>query len=253
MRLRYVCELVRRERGGLAPINGTLAILPWNMIERGEAETMAVGRALGEDLASLGRGMGVRAPVVALLLCTTPDQGVAELILRTPAGERQSRIGQRFPTGLIATSEQLGALASRACGAVEDLIQGRLLRAPDVLVQKDNAVLVALLSRVRCDLSARLAWILQRAFVVAEGDTTALPPFISGCYLASCGEGRDQQAFIGGVLEKLLDSQGDLEWAPGVESSDIQALRIARLLWGISAAAAIAFVTFLSRRMLWGV
>ena len=252
MRLRYVCELVRRERGGLAPINGTLAILPWNMIERGEAETMAVGRALGEDLASLGRGMGVRAPVVALLLCTTPDQGVAELILRTPPGERQSRIGQRFPTGLVATSEQLGALASRACGAVEDLIQGRLLRTPDVLVQKDNAALVALLSRVRCDLSARLAWILQRAFVAAEGDTTALPPFISGCYLASCGEGRDQQAFIGGALEKLLDSQGDLEWAPGVESSDIQALRIARLLWAISAAAAIAFATFLSRRMLWG-
>ena len=49
-----------------------------------------------------------------------------------------------------------------------------------------------------------------------------------------------------------LDSQGDLEWAPGVESSDIQALRIARLLWGISAAAAIAFATFISRRMLWG-
>ena len=252
MRLRYVCELLRRERGGLAPINGTLAILPWNMIERGEAETMAVGRALGEDLASLGRGMGVRAPVIALLLCTKPDQGVAELILRTPPGERQTSVGQRFPTGLVATSEQLGILASRACGAVEDLIQGRFLRAPDVLVQPDNAALVALLSRVRCDLSARLAWILQRAFVVAEGDTTALPPFISGCYLASCGEGRDQQAFIGGALEKLLDSQGDLEWAPGVESSDIQALRIARLLWGISAAAAIAFVTFLSRRMLWG-
>ena len=38
----------------------------------------------------------------------------------------------------VATSEQLGALASRACGAVEDLIQGRLLRTPDVLVQKDT-------------------------------------------------------------------------------------------------------------------
>jgi hypothetical protein len=252
MRLRYVCELVRRERGGLAPINGTLAILPWNMIERGDAETMAVGRALGEDLASLGRGMGLRAPVVALLLCTKPDAGLAEVILRTPPGERQSRIGQRFPTGLVATSDQLGTLAVRACGSLEDLILGRLLRAPDVLVQQDNAALVALVSRVRRDLSVRLAWILQRAFVAAEGDTTALPPFISGCYLAASGEGRDQQAFIGGALDKLLDSQGDLEWAPGVESSDIRALRLARLLWGISAAAAIAFATFLSRRMLWG-
>ena len=88
--------------------------------------------------------------------------------------------------------------------------------------------------------------------VAAEGDTSALPPFISGCYLAASGEGRDQQAFIGGAWDKLLDSQGDLEWAPGVESSDIRALRLARLLWGISAAAALAFATFLSRRMLWG-
>ncbi len=252
MRLRYVCELLRHERGGLAPINGVLAILPWRFIERGEAETVAVGRSLGSDLATIGSGMGLRAPVVTLLVDTAPERGFAELIRRTPPAERRSRLGQRFPVGAVATTGQLGTVASRACGSVEDMITGRLLRAPDVLAQGDNDQLVALVSRLRHDVSARLARILQRAFTVADGDTALLPPFLSGCYLAGCGAGRDGQAFVGGVLEKLLDSQGELEWAPGVEAGDLRALRIARVLWVISVVAVVAFTTFLSRRMLWG-
>jgi hypothetical protein len=229
-RLQYLCELIRRERGGLAPFNGTLAAIPWGVVQRGPTDALAVGRALGDDLAILAKGMGMRAPVTVVVLGLEREKGFCELIRRMPAAERKSRLGQRFPVGVAASYDQLGTVASRACGMVEDLVTGRILRATGVLAERDNSALVGLVSRLRGELSGRLAGILRRAFAPAEGDATAVAPLLSGCYLAACGATPEQSGFVRGVIEKAIDAQGDLEWTPRAEAEDQAAGRLATVL-----------------------
>lgn len=233
-RLQYLCELIRRERGGLAPYNGVLTALPWSLVQRSPADALAVGRALGDDLSMLAKGMGMRAPVTVVVLGLEREQGFVELIRRMPAGERKSRLGQRFPIGVAASYDQLGTVASRACGMVEDLVTGRILRMAGVLAERDNAALVGLVSRLRGELAGRLAAILRRAFSPPEGDSTAVTPLLSGCYLAACGATAEQTGFVRGVVEKSLDAQGDLEWTSQAEAEDQAAGRLATILAIIS-------------------
>lgn len=233
-RLQYLCELIRRERGGLAPFNGTLATIPWALVQRGPNDALAIGRALGDDLTALAKGMGMRAPVTVMVLGLEREKGFCELIRRMPAAERKSRLGQRFPIGVAPSYDQLGIVASRACGMVEDLVTGRILRAAGVLGEHDNASLVGLVSRLRGELAGRLAGILRRAFISADGDTTAAAPLLAGCYLAACGATAEKTGFVRGVVEKALDAQGDLEWTARAEAEDRAAGRLATILAIIS-------------------
>jgi len=233
-RLQYLCELIRRERGGLAPYNGALTAIPWAIVQRSPADALAIGRALGDDLTILAKGMGMRAPVTVVVLGLDREPGFVELIRRMPAAERKSRLGQRFPIGIAASYDQLGTVASRACGMVEDLVTGRILRMAGVLAERDNAALVGLVSRLRGELAGRLAVILRRAFSPPEGDLGADTPLLSGCYLAACGAKPEQTGFVRGVVEKTLDAQGDLEWTPRAEAEDQAAGRLALVLAIIS-------------------
>lgn len=233
-RLQYLCELIRRERGGLAPYNGALTAIPWTLVQRSPADALAIGRALGDDLGALAKGMGMRAPVTVVVLGLEREPGFVELIRRMPAAERKSRLGQRFPIGVAASYDQLGTVASRACGMVEDLVTGRILRLAGVLAEPDNAALVGLVSRLRGELSGRLAAILRRAFSPPEGDPAAVTPLLSGCYLAACGATAERTGFVRGVVEKSLDAQGDLEWTPRAEAEDQAAGRLATVLAIIS-------------------
>lgn len=226
-RLRYVCDLVRRERGNLAPFNGLLAVVPAGVLLADGSNGQALGRALADDLAGVRDGMGLRAPVTVLVSGFEDDQGFAELIRRVPIAERQSRLGQRFPIGVAPSYEQLGTLASRACGMAEDLVLGRILRSRTVLEETNNRQLVGLAARLRSEFSGRLAALMRRAFATPEGESTETTPLVSGCYLAAAGATPETRGFVRGVLEKLLDAQGDLEWTQAAEHSDRAAGRTA--------------------------
>lgn len=251
-RLQYVCELVRRERGGLAPLNGVIALVPAAVVRTDGSIAQALGRALGDDLASIRQGMGLRAPVMVLVVGMEEDNGFAELIRRMPVGERQSRLGQRFPLGVAPSYDQLGTVAARACGMVEDLILGRLLRTKNVLEEPGNRDLVGLVSRLRSEWSGRLTVILRRAFTAVDGESTDALPLLSGCYLAACGAGAEQRGFLRGVFEKVLDAAGDLEWTEQAETSDRALGNSARVLWIVSGVVLVGLVVALAWRMISG-
>lgn len=233
-RLAYFCELLRRERGSLAPFNGMLAVVPWSVVSRGQADAQALGRALGDDIQGIVKAAGLRTPVTVVVLGLEEARGFRELVHRMPAGERQSRLGQRFPIGATASYEQFGTVASRACGMVEDLVTGRILRSKGVLSTEGNAALVEFVCRLRSEFSGRLATILRRAFTAADGESSDALPFLAGCYLGGCGADEDARGFVRGVLEKVVDCQGDLEWTPQAEFEDGAARRAANVLWIVS-------------------
>jgi len=233
-RLQYLCELLRRERGGLAPFNGALAIIPWSLARRGGKEVQEVGRALGDDLRVLVRSFGMRAPVTAVVLGLEQSPGFVELIRRMPGAERQSRLGQRFSIGRDPSYDELKVVATRACGMVEDLVMGRIFRAKGVLSEAGNASLAELVIRLRGEIAGGLTAILRRAFTALDGDSNDTLPYFAGCYLAACGPTAGERGFVRGVLEKLVDAQGDLEWTQTAEFEDAAASRAANVLWIVS-------------------
>lgn len=233
-RLQYVCELIRRARGSLAPLNGVLALIHGPLLRADADIAPAIGRALAEDLATIRRHAGLRAPVTVAVVGLEDDAGFAELVSRTPAAVRQQRSGQKFPIGLAPTYEQLGSVAVRACGHAEDMVMARCFREKGVVDKPGNRNLAALVSRLRSETAPRLKAILQRAFIAAEGDSSDAAPLLAGCYLAAGGANESQRGFVRGVFEKVLDAQGDLEWTPAAERADQVAGSIARVLWIIS-------------------
>jgi len=248
-RLNYLCELVRQERRGIAPVNGVLALVPWRLLGRSPEDAAAFGRALGDDLAGLARGLGLRAPVTVLVTGLHDEPGFRELVRRMPAAGLDARIGQRFPIGAVPSQDQLGHVATRSCGMVEDQVNGRILRQPGTVAEPANADLIALVCRLRSETAPRLSAILRRAFALHAGlDDTA--PLFSGCYLAADGAGKGEMAFVKGVFEKVLDGQGDLEWTREAEAENARAEGAARVLWIISGAALAVVAGLLGYRFL---
>jgi hypothetical protein len=246
-RLAYVCELIKRHRGGLAPVNGLLVALPAGMTG-GSYDTAGIGRGIGDDFISLGKALGLQAPVTFLVHGLEEDRGFLELLRRMPAAERGSRLGQRVAVGLSPSYEQFGVVAAKACGMVEDLILGRLLRSPGILEEQNNADLVGLACRLRYDLSGRLTAILRRAFSGSD-DEDALP-LLAGCYLGGCGKQPDQRGFVSGVFEKIFDLQGELAWTDETLRIDAAAARLATVLWWIAGLGGASVVGFFAWKIL---
>ena len=73
----------------------------------------------------------------------------------------------------------------------------------------------------------RLANLLGKGFGHDERDTTLDATLFSGCYFASTGRTPDRQAFVQGVLAKLISEQEQTEWT---DRALAQESRYAKLL-----------------------
>lgn len=232
-RLKYFCELLRRERAGLASLNGVLVILPGDQLLSEQMAPQFVGQALGDDLATVMQCTGVLAPVVALVLGLEHEPGFFEFMRRMPQAEHGRRLGQRFPIGVRPTHEQLGSLAIRACGSIEDVITARLFRSEEILTATGNARLAVFAARLRHQLASFLSIVLRRGFLSPDAEISQDFPFIAGCYLGAVNAEPKKSGFVRGVFERLLDCQAKLEWTDQELESDERAARVGRLLWGV--------------------
>jgi hypothetical protein len=212
-RLEYVCRLIRKARFPLCPINGVLVLLPFEMLQASQRETQQLEKTVRSDLACLQRELGIRCPVTAFIVGMHLERGFRELVRRV-GRERATaqRFGRRFDVRMIPTAEALATLCALAAGVFEDWIH-TLFREADALTRPGNLRLYGLLCKMRSTLSSVLTEVLVGGFA-HEANSRDLPepiPF-SGCYFAATGETEDQQAFVRGVFEKLVEEQEDIEW-----------------------------------------
>lgn len=232
LRLRYLCQLIRRARQPFCPINGVLTLLPYNVIQRGGSDASEVQTSVQTDVTALGQSFRLRFPTIALVTGLERESGFRELIRRVGFERaRLQRFGKGFRVWDTATPEQLGALCVHACGAFEQFIY-ELFREKDSLTSPEkapgNRKLYTLLCRVRRDFQQRLDRILADGYAQdPDRNSKSSPVLFGGCYFAATGGTEATQAFTQSVFERLLEEQEELEWHPGMLREDAWYRRLA--------------------------
>ena len=212
-RLLYVCQLFRRSRQPVCGVNGVLTLIPFAYLQATAADVEQLHRAIKNDLTTLRQTLQLRAPTIGMVTGMEEEAGFRELVRRV-GRERAAlqRFGHKFDVRRLATREELTALCAHVCGAFEDWIYA-LFRERDALRHPGNTRLYGLLCKVRCHVATRLGDILSQGFGYdpqrqSDEDRT----LFSGCYFAATGETTDRQAFVRGVLDKLVDENESVEW-----------------------------------------
>ncbi|MCY2996121.1 MAG: hypothetical protein NTY19_50970 [Planctomycetota bacterium] len=213
--LQYVCQLLRGARRPLCAINGVLTLLPFQAIRANQAEAEELQHAIQSDLLTIQRALQLRFPVTALVTGLDRERGFSELVRRVgPERAVTQRFGRKFDVRSLATPEELTALCEHVCGAFEDWVYA-LFREHQALTRPGNTRLYGLLCKVRCSLKPRLGEVLRQGFGHDRRERPDDDPFLfSGCYFAATGDTPDRQAFLRGVLEKLVEEQEYVEWTP---------------------------------------
>ena len=231
-RLEYLCQLVRRIRQPLCPINGILTLLPFKLIQGGSQTAMSVQQAATRDMSTIVGAFKLRCAVNAVVVGLEDEPGFHELVRRVG---RDRAMMQRFGKGFSVTNppipERLGPLCAHACGSFEDFVY-MLFRERGSLSKPGNTKLYALLCKIRHQVQKRLENILVSAYGSdPDKDPNAEPMFFSGCYFAATGETEDRQAFVKGVLDKLPQEQGELQWTTEALRKDQSRQRSAQLIF----------------------
>ena len=234
LRLQYLCQLIRRARSPLCPLNGMLTLLPYEVIASGPREGLEVQRAVQSDMGTILNTLQLRCPVTAVVVGMETDPGFVELVHRVGQDRAVAqRFGKGFEVWTPPEPEQLEALTAHACGAFEDWVY-TLFRERGSLSRPGNTKLYAMLCRIRRNLQSRLTNIITGGFGHdREKDPYGDALLFSGCYFAATGDNEDQQAFVKGVFDKLPELQEELEWSRQALLTQSKYLRWAYITMGI--------------------
>jgi type VI secretion system protein ImpL len=237
----------------MAAVNGVVVLLPLQMNATADAEAASLGQAVGEDLATITRVLGVRAPVTLVAGVLQDDPAIDDLLTRLDAGKRAAACGQPFPPGLPPTPEHLHALALNATGSLNDRLAEMLLDPRRIAQQPANRHLLAMLGRLRLHVSTQLARVLQQAFSPnlhggVDGRRCVLP-LLAGCYVASISGTPSRQAYVRGLLDSVVQMQGELDWTDESLRAEAWAGRVSRILFTAAALMAAAIVGIVWWRM----
>jgi hypothetical protein len=243
MRLAYVCRLLRQVRFPLCPTNGILMLLPFELLQATQRETQQLQKTVRSDLAVLQRELAIRCPVTALVIGMHQERGFRELVRRV-GRERASaqRFGRRFDVRTIPSADSLAALCGLAVGTFEDWIH-TLFREAEALSRPGNLRLYGLLCKIRMTLSGVLSEVLIGGFAHDPQNREVPDPVaFSGCYFAATGETDDQQAFVRGVFEKLIEEQEEVEWTRGTVADDRESWGCGIIMGALAAVCVVVIV-----------
>jgi type VI protein secretion system component VasK len=221
-RLSFLCRLIRRDRSPWCPINGMLIVVPWAAMESEETAKSA-GGLLQRDLAATRKSLQLRFPTFAVVSDLESARGFAEFRRGFPAETLKARIGQRVPLAPDMSNTDAASLYERAIQWIGQSVLPagivRFLRHDSPQGPQHNRNLYLLLREV-ANRSPRLARMLSRAVAVGPDAASDEAPLFGGCYLAGTGRSGDQQAFVSGVLQRLVQSQSSVAWTPEALEDD---------------------------------
>lgn len=249
-RLAYVCELVRRAREPVCPINGILTVLPFDLLQRSASEGVEIRNAAQADMRAIRDTTRLRCSVVTLIAGLETESGFREMLRRVGFERAKAqRFGKGYGVWNPPTAEQLEALAAHACGAFEDCVY-ELFRGKEGYSKPGNPKLYSLLCRTRGEFKERLQNVLVNTFAL-DADKRAAdaePLLFSGCYFAATGDNEDRQGFVRSVFEKLMAEEMELQWTEAALAEDDRCRRWASVGMTLSGIAALVLVGLLVSR-----
>jgi hypothetical protein len=234
-RLRYLCHLIARDRGGLCPINGVLVVLPIRLTDPGNSigQTCAAAKT---DLAEAFDVLRLRCPVLFLVSDLDRLRGFSELIERLPSTQRSNRMGQRFPLVPDLDAEDVPARirdsitwigTSLFPTMVNSMYQTEAPGGEDVTdLVRANSQLFRFLGTIR-DRRDRLAQMVRDCIPALPEESI----LYRGCYLAGTGpDPTTDQAFAPGVLMLLIKQQDNVTWTDAALRRDSAFRQLSRWL-----------------------
>jgi hypothetical protein len=240
-RLRYIGQLLRRERQPLCPLNGQMVLVAAPLL-RDIVAAQETSEAIRRDLDTLREATQLSCPVTLLVTGMESVTGFNELVRRVGVQlAKETRFGKGYNVWSPADPENMDALSSQACGAFEDWVY-TLFRETGGLAKPGNSRLYRLLCQVRGQFQQRIRSLLIHAFGRDDSAETTGFWMFGGCYFAATGSAGDQQAFVRSVLDKMQQQDEDVEWTESALNEDQRYRRIAQGLTFLNVALALILV-----------
>jgi hypothetical protein len=219
-RMGHLCRLIFRDRQPYCPINGVLVLAPLGATDT-ELDAQQTAELCHLDLSVVRRVLKVQCPIFAMVADMEQLPGFRDFIHRRSSSERARRIGQRFPLNPPdlhddGLHEKLGeAVQWLGHNVVRDLVHRVFKTDPGSRLDVNHDLFLMLDEmRERKDHLAR--FIVQGLARDVDG-----PLLFGGCYLAATGAERDKdQAFVRGVLARLLENQNYVSWTEQALAED---------------------------------
>jgi hypothetical protein len=239
-KLGYLCSLIRKSRNPDVPINGMLAAIPFELVESSSA---ALQTTIQKDMVVLRDELQVRAPCTVVITGMEQDPGFIELIKRLgPTYASDHRFGKGVDLWASPDAVRLGATAVHATAAFEDWIY-TLFQNESALKQKRNSRLFGLLCRVRGTFTENLKGVLAQGFgfnPLTDPQLSKEQFLFAGCYFAATGSTTNEQAYVKSVLARVMQNEGELDWAPSAREADARYQLLANLVLLVGLAAVIS-------------
>lgn len=235
-RLKYLCKLIRMERRPWCPLNGVVALVPWDATESEESVRLS-SNVLYRDLAAAREILQMRYPTYSVVCDLETARGFNEFRNGFPAEVLKQRIGQRLPLAPDVDTDKVQLLISKASEWIGlSVLPAWILRflrlesanargtASDGQMHNRN---LYLLMRGVFDRGPRLAQVLSRGLPnIGGNDLFSSVPLFGGCYLAATGRDGQSQAFVPGVFERILSTQNSVSWTPDAVAADVRLKRL---------------------------
>ena len=249
-RLTHFCRLLMAARRTIAPINGTVVLLPVPLATASSIDYAAAGDVVGEDLLLMQKVFGLRAPVVFFIDVPAGAESLDPLVARLTPDQRVAAIGQPFPPGLKPTAEEMNRACNRAADALHDVGAQLLLnRSLQAVSDKDIAInrqiLVALFRSRLYGVSRAAEAIIAATGLVGRNAEDLL---LAGIYLVSSHVVVGRQAFLRGAFQRMLDLQDNLVWTRNTQRKDKLRRRVADGLLVVDGLIVVALIVVLWMR-----
>jgi hypothetical protein len=238
--LKFVCNLMKRDRWPLCPVNGLLVLVPW---ATGESENVAqvVARELANNLTVARNAFQLHYPTIGAICDLEVARGFGQFRSGFSPEQLRQRIGQRIPLVPVRTEKTPETPTLIRWGIhwiAHAIVPVWVLQAlrfdPQANKQEGshpNRDLYLLLREVQRRVP-RFASILSRVpsgkgEIETPDDLESLPLF-GGCYLVGTGDKQNRQAFVAGVLDRLVKDQASVAWTRQAYEDDRRAWRLAQ-------------------------
>ena len=244
MQMEYLATILKRDRT-YCPLNGVLQLIPFSWLNQ-RRQHSALVRSIKKDFEALSRSLRLQFPVTLAVVGLERVMGYDAFIRRCRELHPQShlmRAGGGFASGSLLDDVGASYLSQMTSTCFRD-------KAYETFLTDLDNPLNPRLYHLVCELDDEVDNLKHLLQTIGGPDSHGLDTVRhSGCYVAALGESTDGQAFLQGLLVKLLQEQNQVAYTPSEVRRDRWRYRMAMVLF-VAAAGLFVYAGYMGWQML---